>query len=60
MLAEDACSKCGKEAGRGGLSKCPMCYKLVCEECHFQMSGRIFCSAPCSQFFFFEGDEDEG
>jgi hypothetical protein len=59
MLAEDICSKCKVQVDRGGLTKCPMCFKQVCDECRHQVSGRTFCSAPCAQFFFFEGEEDD-
>lgn len=59
MSAEEVCAKCAVSLERGALAKCPMCFKMVCEECRYQVSGRTFCSAPCANFFFFEGDEDE-
>jgi hypothetical protein len=40
------------------LSKCPICFKWVCENCGFRSMGRVFCSKKCSAQFFFGDDED--
>jgi hypothetical protein len=40
------------------LGKCPICFKLVCDNCAVRAFGRAFCSKRCSDQFFF-GDDDE-
>ena len=40
------------------LNKCPICFKVACDECVVRNFGRLFCSKRCSQQFFF-GDDDE-
>jgi hypothetical protein len=40
------------------LHKCPICFKLVCNDCGQRSYGRIFCSRRCADQFFF-GDDDE-
>ena len=40
------------------INKCPICFKLVCEQCAVNAFGRFFCSKRCSDQFFF-GDDDE-
>jgi hypothetical protein len=57
MSEEIACSKCAGSMNKDALSRCPICYKLVCDDCRYQMSGRSFCSAPCAQYYFFEEEE---
>ena len=59
MPDESVCSKCAGSFESGGLTKCPMCFKMVCDDCHHQVSGRTFCSAPCAQFFFFESEDED-
>jgi hypothetical protein len=41
------------------LSKCPICFKLVCEDCANRNFGRLFCSKRCADLFFFGDDDDE-
>ena len=53
-----ACANCEKTLDDGRLYKCPICFKVVCDEHVCLMSGREFCSSGCAQYFFF-GDEDE-
>ena len=54
------CSQCGKEDAEAyRLMKCPMCFKVVCEECSVRLYGRYFCSNTCATNFFFTYDEDE-
>jgi len=59
------CIVCGKsdlEVGKSDveitLSKCPICFKLVCQDCAKREYGRIFCTQRCADMFFF-GDDDE-
>ena len=53
------CSKCGKNDEKTTtLTKCPICHKLVCDECRYNISGRYFCSNHCADFFFFEEEEE--
>ena len=51
------CSKCGKIDEKAPMVKCPICHKLVCDECRHNVSGRYFCSSHCADFFFFEEEE---
>lgn len=52
------CTKCGKGDERGSLTLCPICHKMVCDDCRYSTSGRWFCSVHCADYFFFE-EEDE-
>jgi hypothetical protein len=56
---DPVCSVCGAASGRRPLMKCPICFKPFCEACAFALSGRIFCTRYCAEYFFHEGDEDE-
>jgi hypothetical protein len=59
MAATDAtCANCEKTLDDGRLYKCPVCFKLACEEHVYRRSGREFCGSGCAQYFFF-GDEDD-
>jgi hypothetical protein len=40
------------------LHKCPICFKLICENCSFRSMGRAFCSKKCADQFFFADDDD--
>ena len=40
------------------LEKCPICFKLICENCALRLYGRTFCGRRCADQFFF-GDDDE-
>jgi hypothetical protein len=52
------CIGCQKSDLEFRLNKCPICFKLICDECSFRSFGRSFCSRKCSDQFFF-GDDDE-
>jgi hypothetical protein len=54
------CEVCGDNFERYDLKKCPICHKMVCEECSFIVGGIYFCSKFCSEYFFFgDGDVDD-
>ena len=55
---EVRCLKCGKDIDQVRLHKCPICFKYVCEDHVYRMSGREFCSNGCAQYFFFGDEED--
>ena len=46
-----------KERARD-LRKCPICFKIFCEECGVNRGGRWFCTKNCCDYFFF-GDVDD-
>ena len=52
------CIACQKSDLDDRLHKCPICFKLICDECCVNAFGRFFCSKKCSDQFFF-GDDDE-
>jgi endogenous inhibitor of DNA gyrase (YacG/DUF329 family) len=52
------CTVCGKSDLEVTLNKCPICFKMVCQDCARQEYGRAFCSRRCAELFFF-GDDDE-
>jgi endogenous inhibitor of DNA gyrase (YacG/DUF329 family) len=52
------CSVCGKSDQEVTLNKCPICFKLVCQDCAKREYGRAFCSQRCADSFFF-GEDDE-
>ena len=52
------CRKDDKDDEAMRLNKCPICFKLVCEECAVRNFGRLFCSKLCSDQFFFGDDEE--
>jgi len=52
------CSKCAKPDDKIHLSKCPSCHKMICDDCRYSISGRLFCSSQCAHFFFFEEGDD--
>jgi len=56
-VEEKSCAQCKSAGEKISLTKCPICFKLVCEKCHFNRGGRLFCSQYCAEEFFF-GDED--
>lgn len=55
---ERKCEKCNVEEGVKDLKKCPICFKLVCEECSYFFGGRWFCSESCARLFFFYDEEE--
>jgi len=52
------CVQCGVGDEEASLTRCPVCHKMVCEECQFVKSGRTFCSRGCGELFFHEEEED--
>jgi hypothetical protein len=52
------CVTCQKDEREVTLSKCPICFKLICVECARHEYGRKFCSKRCADLFFFGDDED--
>ena len=56
-MQSDECSRCSQSDPRMTLSKCPICYKLVCEQCQYSKGGRLFCGQYCADYFFF-GEEE--
>jgi hypothetical protein len=52
------CSVCQKEDQETTLHKCPICFKLACDNCAVRSYGRAFCTKRCADQFFF-GDDDE-
>jgi len=57
-LEPKTCSKCAATGEKVVFIKCPICHKLVCENCVVSRSGRAFCGQYCADNFFF-GDEEE-
>ncbi len=53
------CTVCQKDEQEVTLSKCPICFKPVCQDCGRREYGRVFCSQRCAHLFFFGDDEDE-
>jgi hypothetical protein len=53
------CTVCQKDEQEVTLSKCPICFKPVCQDCGRREYGRVFCSQRCSHLFFFGDDDDE-
>jgi hypothetical protein len=56
--AQIECSVCHISDQERRLNKCPICFKLACDECGLKAYGRMFCSKLCADQFFF-GDDDE-
>lgn len=55
---EMVCAACQATDADTRLNKCPICFRLVCDNCAVRSFGRLFCSRKCSDAFF-HGDEDE-
>lgn len=54
------CSICSATEDAKIIRKCPICFKLICEDCAYRFGGRPFCSKGCADYFFFgTGDEDD-
>jgi hypothetical protein len=63
MNEAESCSRCGLGALLEGeqaiqLQKCAICFGLFCRDCSVAVSGRVFCSQPCAEYFF-HGDEED-
>jgi hypothetical protein len=52
------CVGCGVSDQESRLSKCPICFKWVCDNCATRSFGRVFCAKKCAEQFFF-GEEEE-
>jgi len=52
-----SCAKCERLFEKLDLSRCPICFKKVCEDCARKRGGKEFCSQYCAEFFF-HYDED--
>jgi hypothetical protein len=52
------CVICQKDEQESTLQKCPICFKLACDDCAHRAYGRAFCTKRCADQFFF-GDDDE-
>ena len=54
------CIECNRTEDETTLHKCAICFKSFCEEHSYQVTGRMFCSRHCAEYFFFgDADEDE-
>lgn len=52
------CATCKKEDTEVyRLVKCPVCFKMICEDCAVRIYGRYFCSQTCAASFFFDIDD---
>ena len=56
-MEDRACAVCKSSGEKIVLTKCPICFKVVCEACRFNRGGRLFCSQYCAEEFFF-GEEE--
>ena len=52
------CHECKRGDDEIRLYRCPTCYKQVCEEHAFRLSGLAFCCRACGEYFF-HADPDE-
>ena len=52
-----SCSLCDEPLDTWNLFHCPICYKLVCEECSMKGFGQRFCSLRCRDYYW-SADED--
>jgi hypothetical protein len=52
------CAGCQKDEEEETLYKCPICFKLACDNCANRAYGRVFCSKRCADQFFFGDDDD--
>ena len=59
MSLEARCVHCGKTRVETTLHKCSVCHKYYCDEDAYRAAGRAFCSRPCSDYFFFGGEEED-
>ena len=52
------CAKCEDPTSDMALTKCPICFKDVCEKCVRSKGGKEFCSQYCAEYFFHYEEED--
>ena len=52
------CANCERDEQDLRLEKCPICFKMICENCVVRLYGRSFCSRSCADQFFFGDDDD--
>jgi hypothetical protein len=59
-MDDNRCCECQKTMDEARLHKCPVCFKYSCDEHAASLSGRMFCSKGCADYFFFadEGDDE--
>ena len=55
---QEVCAKCAMKADMKDLTRCPICFKLVCQKCQRSRGGKLFCSQYCAEFFFHYEEED--
>jgi len=53
------CIECQKDEMESTITKCPICFKWICNDCGNKSMGRVFCSKRCAEQFFFADDDDE-
>jgi hypothetical protein len=53
------CIKCEATDQDRSLNKCPICFRLTCDNCGHRAMGRVFCEKKCADQFFFGDDDDE-
>jgi hypothetical protein len=53
------CYRCEKTESQVDLLKCPICFKLYCDDCGHMHGGRKFCSKFCAEYFFFSDPDSE-
>jgi hypothetical protein len=51
------CGSCRRTEVEVRVHKCPICFKLICDDCGRREYGRVFCSQRCADQFFFGDDE---
>ncbi len=52
------CSKCNQTSDIRRISKCVVCFKLVCADCALRRYATEFCSEQCANSFFFGTGEE--
>ena len=52
------CAQCETGLTAASLTRCPICHKIVCENCRRNKGGKYFCSRFCAEYFFY-GDLEE-
>ena len=57
-MLEEKCHACELTIDDATLHKCPVCFKYACAEHQHVLSGRIFCTKSCADYFFFSDPDD--